>query len=126
MIQSRAMSIRYSRLGAFFFVISGLSLSAAGELPWPTKTGPHYNGTPLAEHTAGLPVTWREETGQNIAWKIDVEGAGHSTPVIGNGRIWLTSATEDGKRQFVYCIDSKSGEVLHHKLLFENANPEPL
>jgi outer membrane protein assembly factor BamB len=101
-------------------------LDAAEGIPWPTKTGPHYNGNPLAEHATGLPVKWDEQTGQNIAWKVPLEGFGHSTPAIGNGRIWLTAATEDGKQQFVYCIDAKSGDVLHYKLLFENLEPEPL
>lgn len=99
---------------------------AAAEVAWPTKTGPHYNGNPLDEHAEGLPVTWNEEKDQNITWKTPLEGHGHSTPVIGNGRVWFTAATEDGKRQFVYCIDADSGDVLYHKLLFENPDPEPL
>lgn len=75
---------------------------------------------------AGLPLVWNEETGENIAWKIALEGKGHSTPVVGQGRVWFTSATEDGTRQYVYAVDARSGKVLHHRLLFENADPEPL
>ena len=71
-------------------------------------------------------MEWDEASGKNIAWKIDLQGYGHSTPVIGGGKLWLTSATEVGKKQFVYAIDPQSGKVLHHKLLFENPKPEPL
>jgi outer membrane protein assembly factor BamB len=46
--------------------------------------------------------------------------------VIGHGRLWLTAATADGKRQFVYAIDARTGRVINHKLLFENAATEPL
>jgi outer membrane protein assembly factor BamB len=73
-----------------------------------------------------VPTEWDEDSGKNIAWKIDLEGFGHSTPVIGNGRLWLTSATEDGTQQFVYAIDTRTGCVIHHRLLFENVEPEPL
>jgi len=38
----------------------------------------------------------------------------------------VTSAAEDGTRQYIDCIDAKTGKVLHHELLFENADPEPL
>jgi outer membrane protein assembly factor BamB len=124
--RSLISSIRFSRTPIHLVIVFGAPLAALGDLAWPTKTGPHYNGTPRAEHAAGLPVAWNEERGQNIAWKVPLDGFGHSTPVIGNGRIWLTSATEDGKRQFIYCIDAKSGEILHYKLLFENTDPEPL
>ena len=55
-----------------------------------------------------------------------LEGFGHSTAVIGHGRIWLTSATEDGTKQYVYCLNAETGEVIHHKLLSENEAPEPL
>lgn len=100
--------------------------NASDRLNWPGRSGPALNGLIAPEDTPGLPVTWSEKTGENIAWKISLEGFGHSTPVIGHGRIWLTAATKDGKQQFVYCIDQQSGKVLHHRLLFENPEPEPL
>lgn len=126
---------RLTWLGAFF-AIAAHSLPASAEkiggtldkgaFSWPDKSGPFYNGNAAAEDSVGIPTTWNEATGENIAWKIKIEGKGHSTPVIGAGRIWFTSATEDGKQQFVYCVDEETGKVIHHKLLFENPDPEPL
>lgn len=88
--------------------------------------GPTLNSLVSEEDSQGLPTEWSEEPGTNIAWKLDLEGFGHSAAVIGYGRIWLTAATKDGKQQFIYGIDQKTGEVLHHKLLYENPEPEPL
>lgn len=96
------------------------------DLSWPHRSGPTFDGHVSKEDSKGLPTTWNEETGRNIAWKVALQGSGNSTPVIGNGRVWLTAATEDGKQQFVYCIDAVSGKTLHHRLLFTNADPEPL
>lgn len=93
---------------------------------WPQKTGPFANGTARDIEAKGLPTEWDEETEKNIAWKVKLEGIGHSTPVVGDGRAWFTSATYDGKQQYVYCLNAETGEILHHKLLFENPNPEPL
>ena len=105
-------------------LVSTTPLSA--DLAWPAKTGPHRNGTANPEDARNLSTTWDESQGKGIAWKVKLDGQGHSTPVIGDGQIWLTSATEDGKQQFVYCLDEATGNVLHHVLLFENQDPEPL
>lgn len=110
---------------AFSLVVSTL-VAADSLLSWPDRGGPLYNGHVADGDAKGLPLQWSEEPRENIAWKIPVEGEGHSTPVIGNGRIWFTAATTDGKKQYVYAIDEKTGKVIHHKLLFENADPEPL
>jgi len=115
-------------------LVSGVSLCvvliarplASADLPWPYRNGPLQNGSAAPSDARDVPTEWDEATSKNIAWKIDLEGFGHSSPVIGNGRLWLTAASEDGKQQFIYAIDTQTGRVIHHKLLFENATPEPL
>lgn len=58
---------------------------------WPQFRGPNGQG-----HSAetNLPLTWSDTT--NIAWKTPVPGRGWSSPVIANGRVWLTTATTEG------------------------------
>lgn len=57
---------------------------------WPAFRGPDGQG-----HSSerGLPLTWSET--QNIAWKTKVPGLGWSSPVIANGRVWITTAVEE-------------------------------
>jgi outer membrane protein assembly factor BamB len=66
-----------------------LSLAVATAQEWPEFRGPLAQG-----HSAerGLPVEWSET--RNIAWKVPVAGLGWSSPVIANGRVWLTTAVE--------------------------------
>lgn len=108
-----------------WLIIANHRMSFA-QLSWPCRTGPTLDGHAAAADSVGLPVEWREDDGTNIRWKIALEDFGHSTPVVGDGRIWLTAATKEGHRQYVYCLNAANGEVIHHRLMFENADPEPL
>ncbi|MCB1095761.1 MAG: PQQ-binding-like beta-propeller repeat protein [Verrucomicrobiae bacterium] len=98
------------------------ALPGSSDAGWPEFRGPSQDGqTP---ETWGLPLEWSESAG--IAWKTPVPGKAWSTPVIHEGKVWMSNATEDGKEMSVICIDEPSGDILHNKLLFTNANPEPL
>ncbi len=44
---------------------------------WPTWRGPAANGTAAQGNP---PVTWSES--ENIKWKVEIPGQGHSSPVI--------------------------------------------
>src|SRR5262245_37694073 len=55
---------------------------------WPQFRGPDGQGHSTEQ---GLPVEWSEQ--KNVAWKTPVPGRGWSSPVIGGGRVWLTTAT---------------------------------
>jgi outer membrane protein assembly factor BamB len=63
------------------------SAGAAGQ--WPEFRGPTGQG-----HSSerGLPLDWSES--RNIAWKVPVPGSGWSSPVIADGRVWLTAAVD--------------------------------
>ncbi len=103
-----------------------LSGKAPDEFGWPGRFGPTGNSVVPESAASGIPQHWDEQSGKNVLWKIPLPEHGLSTPVILNGRIWLTSATADGHRQYIDCIDAVTGKHLAHQLLFENEDPEPL
>lgn len=88
---------------------------------WPEFRGPNADGT---VDSKGLPTEWSAE--KNVTWKKEIPGLGWSTPVISEGKIWLTTATENGREMSVLCFDEKSGEVLLDRVFVTNDNPEPL
>src|SRR6056297_1467185 len=102
---------------SMFFVQDGLA-------QWPDRHGPTHDGVVADADVEGLPVSWTET--ENIAWKAPLHDVGHSSPVIGEGKVWLTAATIEGERQFVIAIDKQTGEILHDRVLFENDQVEPL
>ncbi len=108
-------------------VLSGLalafllpSLAVAGE-NWPEFRGPTADGH---SDSIGLPVRWSES--ENIAWKRAIHGRAWSSPVIWENRIWLTTATPDGKELFGVCIDRETGAIVHDVKLFDVAEPREI
>lgn len=93
----------------------------AAATDWPQYRGPSHDGSaPDAEP----PLTWSEE--ENVAWKTPVAGRGWSTPVVLEGRIWLTTATPDGKELSVLSFDVETGKPLVDRVVRRVAEPEPV
>jgi len=113
----------------FLFVSTAIlagSFTATLRADWPEFRGPFGNGHVAIEgsNPIGLPLNWSET--KNIRWKMPIPHRGWSTPVVMNGQVWLTTATEDGHDFYAICVDADTGEVLHDKKLFHTDNPEPL
>ena len=103
------------------------AFSAQASADWPDFRGPWHDGhvqAPGSTEPTALPLVWSET--ENVAWKTAIPHEGLSTPVILNGQVWLTSATEDGRRSFALCLDAETGEFLFNETVFETENPEPL
>ncbi len=60
---------------------------------WGQWRGPLQTGV---APKADPPIHWSE--GKNILWKTQLPGLGHSTPIVWNDRIYLTSAREIGEK----------------------------
>ena len=83
---------------------------------WPQFRGPGGDGSSDARN---LPLTWSETN--HIKWKTPIHGRAWSSPVIWDQQVWLTTATEDGLKLFVLCIDRDTGKVLRDLKLFDVA-----
>jgi outer membrane protein assembly factor BamB len=80
---------------------------------WAQFRGPNTQGISSATN---LPVTWSVE--ENIAWKTDLSGEGHSSPIVWNNHVFLTTATEEGENCHVIALDRKTGKILWDKIVF--------
>ncbi|MHB0957398.1 MAG: outer membrane protein assembly factor BamB family protein [Pirellulaceae bacterium] len=89
---------------------------------WPQFRGPEGNGH--AAQATGLATVWSES--ENITWKTPIHGRGWSSPVIWENQVWLTTATEDGRKLFAMCVDLDAGHVIHDLHLFDVANPDEI
>jgi outer membrane protein assembly factor BamB len=76
--------------------------------PWPGFRGPGGQGHSTE---TGLPIEWSET--QNVVWKVPVAGSGWSSPVVADGRVWLTSAIRDrGTSLRALAFDVRDGREL--------------
>lgn len=105
-----------------FLLTCALSLLAGSDDRWPEYRGPDGSGR-VAD--ADVPLEWEPDS-PAIAWKTAVAGKGWSSPVVLEGRVWITNATVDGKQRSVIALDLETGKVLHDRALFEVDEPEAL
>jgi outer membrane protein assembly factor BamB len=94
------------------------SISLAAE-DWPQFRGPGGEGHSTE---TGLPLQWSES--ENILWKTPVAGRGWSSPVVANGRVWLTTAVErQGRASLrVLAYDVQSGREVVNAEVFSLRN----
>jgi outer membrane protein assembly factor BamB len=121
----------HRKLGLFGFAVSSALLLPTIVLgandDWPRWRGPGRDGVARTD----VPTEWTE--GKSIAWKAEIPGRGHSSPVIWGDRLFVTTAVPTkvitggaaaGRgpgggaaagiehRHVVLCFDRKSGKKL--------------
>ena len=123
--------------------IATAAAAAGGENDWPQWRG--ADGMGHATSTK-LPVEWSEQN--NVSWRTELPGRGWSSPVIADGKIWMTAAheklasEEDAEKRLkentggqpltlletarfhALCVDAESGELLHDIELFSVDEPQ--
>ena len=84
-----------------------LAAGAAAAEDWPCFRGPGRQGV-SAE--TGLPLRWSAT--ENVLWRTPVPGASWSSPIVWRDRVFVTTATEEGKSCRVLCLEAGTGKVL--------------
>jgi len=132
----------------FFPVLISLvcSIPSFGQIDisrqWPQFRG--YMGTGILEQK-GIPDTWNVKTGENIVWNTPIPGLAHSSPVVWDQLIFVTSAVSSARRdslkiglygdidmaddqgihQFkVFCLDKKTGKIIWERIADEGIPKE--
>ena len=60
---------------------------------------------------------------ENVTWKVAVPGRGHSSPIIGDHQLWMTTADDDGRSLRAVCFDLESGKLIHNVELVRRSEP---
>ena len=87
------------------------SLQAAD---WPQWRGPSLNGSSTVQN---LPESWRQT--ENILWVKSLPGPGGATPIIYDGKIFVSSMADSSNDMIALCFDVNDGTLLWE----ENAGP---
>jgi len=82
---------------------------------WPQFRGPDGQGHSVER---GLPMEWGEA--RNVRWKSPIAGLGWSSPVVANGKVWLTSAVEQrGISLRAIAFDAETGKEVVNVEVFK-------
>lgn len=119
------MSRRHTKRSLIALFVLSCSLFLAARLAsqtqedWWQFRGPTGQGHSSAR---GVPLEWSET--RNVLWKVPVRGRGWSSPVIGNGRVWLTTAVPErgGASLRALAFDVDSGRELVNVEVFRLSN----
>lgn len=100
-------------------MLAAITLHAGGD--WPQFRGPDGSGVAASQE---LPLTWSES--QHVRWKTPIHGRGWSSPIVLGDRVWLTTATENGRELSVIAVDRERGTIVHDLKLFDVAEPQDI
>ena len=96
-----------------FLWILGSGNSYSQDKNWTHFRGSNLNGISAAEK---IPLIWADP---NIKWKTEIHDRGHSSPVVFENQIWVTTATTDGKELYAVCLDFETGKIIYDIKVFE-------
>ncbi len=108
------------------YVCFAACVSSVNAENWPCWRGP--GGDNHASDNAQAPLRWDLETGVNVAWKTPVPGRGHSSPVVIEDAIFLTTSEEKDRTQSLLKFDRQGGRlmdqwVIHRDMLPKRVHP---
>ena len=86
-----------------------LAFCVLSQEQWPQFRGPNADA-----HVVGKPIPSQWSDTRNVAWKIEIPGLGWSSPVVGNGKVFLTTAVPRGAGLSlrVMALDCKTGRTV--------------
>lgn len=87
---------------------------------WPQWRGPFFNGS---TDETNLPDSWGED--ENVVWVSPLPGVSGATPVICNGRVFVTSMVGQGPEFVALCFDARDGRRLWEKPIGSDARRFP-
>jgi outer membrane protein assembly factor BamB len=91
--------------------------------PWPQFRGPQSNG-----HAGNLEIPSEWSDTQQVVWKVEVPGLGWSSPVLADGRVYLTTAVAQGEGLSlrVLAMDQSTGAMVWDRQVREIAKAPPI
>jgi outer membrane protein assembly factor BamB len=104
---------------------------------WPQFRGPSAAG--VASEELPLPTKWDLETGENIAWRTEIPGLAHASPVVWGDIVYVATVVSSEKQDLrvglygdigaandqgpqtwrLLALDRKSGKVIWNKVAHE-------
>lgn len=81
------------------------------------KNWTHFRGSSLngIATTDKITLVWDDS---HTKWKTEIHDKGHSSPVVYDDQIWITTGTADGKELYAVCADYNTGKIIYDIKVF--------
>jgi len=99
--------MNYART-TIFFLASLLLTSLSLAENWPGWRGPRGDGSAADSG----PLHWDGKSGDNVVWKSSLPGKGHSSPIVWNDKLFITSCLPDSETRVLICLSRETGQQL--------------
>jgi outer membrane protein assembly factor BamB len=76
---------------------------------WPGWRGARGDGSVVE---TDVPTRWNGLTGENIAWKTELPGSGHSSPIVWDDAVFVTACRTQDESRLLLRIDAQSGKIV--------------
>ena len=100
-------------------VILTIALNSISLAEWPNWRGPNMDGSSSAKN---IPTKFSPK--ENIRWSQKMSGKAASTPIISNGKVFITTTDEDKKELLAVAYDLKSGKELWKHVVGKGLNQD--
>ena len=88
-------------------LVALFALTITCQSEWANWRGPNMDGSSSAKN---VPVSFSQE--KNVRWSIPMPGSAASTPIISNGKVFVTSTDPKKEELLALAYDLKSGKQL--------------
>ena len=89
-----------------------LTVSEIRSEDWTSWRGLHGDGS---SREKAIPTKWNQE--QNITWKVEIPGVGHSSPIVVGNQVFVTTCLEDTKERVLLCLNRLTGEEVWRRVV---------
>ena len=79
---------------------------------WPGWRGPRGDGTSFEQE---VPKRWSET--DNIAWKVEIPGVGHASPIVFGDYIFIVTCIEKPKERVLLCLEQRTGKEIWRRVV---------
>ncbi len=111
----RLKKLFLSAFGLYCLLCCGPNLNCARGENWPGWRGMRGDGTSSEQ---GLPTEWSAT--KNIAWKVELPGSGHASPIVWNDRVFVATYLPESHQRVVLCLDRLSGKTLWQRTTIQS------
>ena len=82
---------------------------------WPGWRGPSGDGISSEKD---LPTRWSNT--ENVAWRAEIAGEGHSSPIVWGDRVFLTTSLTEQNERRLLCLNRLDGEIRWERLVLKS------